>query len=321
VKRMTAAIVAGVAAAGLAAAADGGRQAVFRSRMDLVPLGVTVLDRRNTLITDLRAEEFEIWEDGRRQEIAYFAPCDAQEAEGAAKPELHLGIMLDVSGSMDEDLKTARTAAIKFLDAIPGARDFTVVDFDTEVRAAQFPQEDFPRLVERLRGRKAGGYTALFDAVGVYLDTSSGHQGRKVLVIYSDGSDNSSHITFAETIDLLKSADVTVYTIGFLEHAGSASFDLRAKLQQMAEVTGGYFINPVSMKEIESAYERVRTEIAAQYTLGFVSSNTKTDGAWRKVEIRVVKPGLKDVKIRARKGYFAPYRARGGGPGRLPPAR
>ena len=313
------ALATGLAAAvlaSLAAMPDADQRLTFRTRLDLVHLGVTVLDRRNTLIPDLQATDFEIWEDGKKQEIAYFAAGDSQGGDAAAAADLHLGIMLDVSGSMDEDLRTARTAAIKFLNTLGHAKDYTVVDFDTEVRVAQFGPTDFPHLVERVRSRKAEGYTALYDAVGVYLDTTSSQQGRKVLVLYSDGGDNSSHMRFSELIDLLKAVDVTIYTIGFLEHAGGGRFELRTQLRQMAEVTGGYFINPTSMKDIEAAYEKVRDEIAAQYTIGFVSKNAKLDGTWRKVEVRVVKPGTKDLKIRARRGYYAPYR-----PADKPPVR
>lgn len=305
VVRASAAAVAFVVLAG---APDAGQQLTFRSRLDLVHVGVTVLDRRNTVLTDLGRGDFEIWEDGRRQEIAYFAPCDAQGGDRGVRPDLHLGIMLDVSGSMDEDLRTARTASIRFLAALPEAKDYTVVDFDTEVRVAQFSQQDFPRLVERVRNREARGYTALYDAIGVYLDASSHQAGRRVLVVYSDGGDNSSRMTYGDTIDLLKAADVTLYSIGFLEHAGSGRFELRGQLQQMAETTGGYFINPTSMKDIEAAYERVREEIAGQYTLGFISTNTATDGKWRRLKVRVVKPGLDGARVRARKGYYAPYR-------------
>ena len=96
---------------------------------------------------------------------------------------------------MEEDLAFARSAAIKFLNTLHDARDITLVDFDTEVRVARFGQSEFPRLVERIRTRKADGYTALYDALGVYLDGASSQDGRKILVLYTDGGDNASSIT------------------------------------------------------------------------------------------------------------------------------
>jgi Ca-activated chloride channel family protein len=283
----------------LVASGAGAQQPVFRSGLDLVTARATALDRRGGFITDLTAGDFEIYEDGKKQTIKYFAPCDAQEHdESLPSPELHLGVLLDISGSMEEDLKLARTAAIKFLNTLVDAVDITLVDFDTEVRVALYGQNDFPRLVERVRTRKAEGYTALYDAIGVYLDGAGSQRGRKVLVVYTDGGDNASNITFSETLSLLKASDVT-------------KMEQRMQLQQIAEVTGGQFLLPTSIKELESAYEKVRQEIAAQYTLGYVSTNERTDGAWRKIEIKVTRPDLKDVRIRARKGYFGLYKPTG----------
>lgn len=310
---MRSVILVGGTLLALAASGAGAQQPVFRSGLDLVTARATALDRRGGFVTDLTAGDFEIYEDGKRQTIKYFAPCDAQEHdESLPSPELHLGVLLDISGSMEEDLKLARTAAIKFLNTLVDAVDITLVDFDTEVRVALYGQDDFPRLVERVRTRRAEGYTALYDAIGVYLDGAGSQRGRKVLVLYTDGGDNASNITFSELLSLLKASDVTVYSIGFLEHQlSSTKMDQRMQLQQIAEVTGGQFLLPTSIKELESAYEKVRQEIAAQYTLGYVSTNERTDGAWRKIEIKVTRPDLRDVRIRARKGYFGPYKPTG----------
>ena len=298
------------ALAALVAWGGGTQQPVFRSGLDLVTVRATVLDKGGGFVTDLKAEDFEVYEDGKKQVLRFFAPCDAQQRdESQMRPELHLGVLLDISGSMEEDLRLARTAAIKFLNTLVDAVDITLVDFDTEVRVALYPEADFARLVERVRTRKAEGYTALYDAIGVYLDGARLQQGRKVLVVYTDGGDNSSAITFSETLSLLKASDVTVYTIGFLEHQpGSTLRDQRMQLQQIAEVTGGQFLLPTSIKDLESAYEKVSQEIAAQYTLGYTSTNERADGSWRKIEIRVRRPDPKNVRIRARKGYFGPYK-------------
>lgn len=310
---MRSVILVGSTLLALAASGAGAQQPVFRSGLDLVTARATALDRRGGFVTDLTAADFEIYEDGKKQTIKYFAPCDAQEHdESLPSPELHLGVLLDISGSMEEDLKLARTAAIKFLNTLVDAVDITLVDFDTEVRVALYGQNDFPRLVERVRTRRAEGYTALYDAIGVYLDGAGSQRGRKVLVLYTDGGDNASNLTFSELLSLLKASDVTVYSIGFLEHQlSSTKMEQRMQLQQIAEVTGGQLLLPTSIKELESAYEKVRQEIAAQYTLGYVSTNERTDGAWRKIEIKVTRPDLKDVRIRARKGYFGPYKPTG----------
>ena len=200
----------------------------------------------------------------------------------------------------------ARTAAIKLVKALPDAVDVTLVDFDTQVRGARFSQNDFPRMVERIRGRKADGETALYDALGTYLDSASAQDGRKVVVVYTDGEDNRSSLNYAETMTLLKASDVTMYTVGFLSHLVSyRQLDARARLQRLTTPTGGQAFAPGSLKDIEQAYDKIVADIKAQYTLGYVSTNAGTDGKWRKVDVRVTRPGL---KTRARQGYFAPYR-------------
>src|SRR5580765_8076715 len=209
----------------------------FRSRVDLVNLGVTVTDRKGNLVTDLTAEDFEIVEDGRPQTVRYFA---GGNGDGAAPPAMHLGLMLDVSESMGDDMSFSKTASIKFLNTLTDAVDITVVDFDTEVRAARYSQNEFARLIERIRRKKASGNTALYDAIGLYLDGAGGQDGRKVMLLYTDGGDTQSSLRFNELIDLLKASDVTVYAIGALEHqSGSARERARSILQTIAETTGG----------------------------------------------------------------------------------
>jgi Ca-activated chloride channel family protein len=275
-------------------------QQVFRTGVDLTTFGVIVTDRKGNLVTDLAKEDFEIVEDDKAQALQYFA-----RGAGETSPVMHLGLMMDASGSMQADMKLAQSAAIKFLNMLPAAEDITLVDFDTQVRITRYPQRDFARLVERIRQRKPDGWTALYDALGTYLDGAGGQDGRKVLVMYTDGGDTRSALSFSETLTLLKASQVTVYAIGLVEHAGSARMQLQMTLRQIAETTGGQAFFPTAMKDVESAYEKVLAEINGQYHLGYVSSNAATDGAWRKVEIKLKRA---DLRVRARKGYFAPYR-------------
>ena len=274
----------------------------FRAGVDLVQVGVTVTDRKGNLVTDVTAADFEIVEDGRPQTIRFFAAGDGNADQ---RPALHLGLLLDVSESMGEDMQFSKTASIKFLNTLTDAVDIAVVDFDTEVRTARYSQNEFVRLVERIRQRKASGDTALYDAIATYLHSASEQDGRKIMLLYTDGGDTRSSVPFHELIDLLKASDVTVYAIGELEHqSASARMPQRMVLQQIAEVTGGQAFFPTSVKELDGVYEKVVAQIRAQYTVGYLSTNEKRDGTWRKVD---VKPLRKDLRVRARKGYFGPY--------------
>jgi Ca-activated chloride channel family protein len=252
----------------LGVSATSARQLTFRSGVDLTTFGVTVLDRKGNLVTDLDRDDFEVLEDGKRQNVQFFARGD-----GDTSPELHLGLVLDTSGSMTDELKLARSAAVRFLNLVPEAVDITLVDFDTQVRITRYPQRDFARMVERIRMRKAEGLTALYDALGTYLDGAESQPGRKIMVMYTDGGDTRSALSFTETVTLLKASQVTVYAIGLVERTGSD--------------------------------EKVLAEIKGQYHLGYLSTNTSTNGAWRKVEVKTTRP---DLKVRSRKGYFGPFK-------------
>lgn len=280
-----------------------GQQATFRSGVDLVTFGVTVLDKKGNLIADLTQADFDVVEEGKAQTVKYFARGDGDSA-----PETHLGLLLDTSGSMELDINLARGAAIKFLNLLPEAEDITLVDFDTQVRVTRYPQRDFARMVERIRMRKPDGYTALYDAVGVYLDGADQQDGRCVLVMYTDGGDTRSTLSFSSVIELLKASQTTVYAVGLVENTGSYRNELKMRLQQMVDATGGQAFFPSALKDLEASYAKVLREIKAQYHLGYLPSNLTQDGAWRKVEIKLKRP---DLKVRSRKGYFAPYKDSG----------
>lgn len=277
-----------------------GQQPTFRAGVDLVTFGVTVVDKKGNLVTNLSEEDFTVIEDGTPQMVRYFARGDGETA-----PETHLGLLLDTSGSMERDLSLARGAAIKFLNLLPTAEDITLVDFDTEVRVTRYPQRDFARLVERIRMRKPEGWTALYDALGVYLDGADQQSGRSILVMYTDGADSRSTMNFSNVMELLKASQTTVYAVGLLENTGSYRNELRMRLQQMVDATGGQAFFPYALKELDSAYEKVLAEIKAQYHLGYLPINAAQDGTWRRVDIKLKRS---DLKLRTRKGYFAAFK-------------
>jgi Ca-activated chloride channel homolog len=280
------------------------QQSTFRSGVDLVNMGVTVTERSGNLIGGLSADDFEVLEDGVRQTVRFFS----SGGTGDPAPELHLGLLLDVSESMTEDSAFTKTAAVKFLNTLTDALDITVVDFDSQVRVGRFEQREFARAIERIRQQKPDGHTALYDAIGLYVDGAAAQPGRKIMLLYTDGGDTQSALRFGELLDLLKASDITVYAVGLLEHQSQASRTAQRRvLQQIAETTGGLAFFPQAVRSLDAVYDRVIAEIRAQYTLGYHSTNEQADGAWRKVEIRLVRKDLRDLRLRSRKGYYARY--------------
>ena len=279
-------------------------QQTFRTHVDLVHFGVAVTDKAGVPIMGLTAEDFEIKEAGKPQTIQFFAAGDPEAA-----PPLHIGFLLDASGSMEDDIKDVRTAAIKFLNTMEQAVDITLVDFDTEVRMARYASSDYARLIERIRGRKADGYTALYDALGVYLSGTGDQTGQKILIMYTDGGDTRSTLSINEVIDLLRASDVTVYVVGYLEHqSSSARTSQRMELSRFAAMTGGLALFPTSLKDVDKMYEKIQREITSRYSLGYTSTDERMNGAWRAVDIRLKRPDLKGAKLRTRDGYFAPFK-------------
>ena len=302
---MKQAVVAAIVVSGaIALAAQQGISPTFRAAVDLVNFGVVVVDKQGNPVTGLKQDDFQVVENGKVQTLKFFAAGDPDAA-----PPLHLGLLLDTSGSMADDLRDARSAAVKFVNALDRAADVTLVDFDTQVRVARFGQEDYPRLVERIRQRNADGWTALYDAIGVYLDGAQRQDGQKVLVLYTDGGDTTSSLTFRDVLDLVKASDATIYAVGYLEHQSSSSrIQQRMDLQRLVAITGGLAFFPATARDLEGVFDKIRAEIASRYSLGYLSTDPRTDGAWRGVEIKLLRTDLKGVRVRTRTGYFAPYK-------------
>jgi Ca-activated chloride channel family protein len=282
-------------------------QPVFRGGVDLIQVSVTVVDADGKPVDGLSAEDFVITEDERREEVTYFSRGVASDLDTMP---FHLGVLFDASGSMGRDARFAKTAALRFLRGLDFAEDMTLVDFDSEVRVSRFSQADFPRLAQRLRAKKAEGLTALYDALGVYLDGAFDQDGRKVLLMYTDGGDTRSRLRFNELLELVRASDVTIYAVGFQTQNRTADRMMtRRQLEEIVDLTGGQSYFPGSLDDLDAIYQQIRDEMENRYSLGYVSSDTTTDGEWREVAVTLsdARPELEVFTIRAREGYFAPY--------------
>ena len=280
---------------GLAAAP----QQTFKTGVSLVHVPVVVTGKDGALVRGLTREDFRLTENGAPQSVQFFL-------EGAAgeKLPLHIGLLLDVSGSMGTELAQAATAAVRFVNALDEAEDVTLVDFDETVRVARFRPDDYPRLFERMREKRAEGMTALYDAVGMFLRSTADLEGQRVLLLYTDGGDTTSALNFGQLEKLLKQNDVLIYSIGYLSRQarmGMAEMQLRG----IARDTGGDAFFPDDPRELNEIYARILDELGSRYTLGYLSTNQQDDGAWRKIDVKITRADAAKAKVRARPGYYA----------------
>jgi Ca-activated chloride channel family protein len=300
-----AAAAALVAAASAALAADGRiPQPIFPAQLEEVHLTVTVHDAAGHLVSDLKPEDFVVLENGRPQKVQLFGRAVEPGQEQALA--LDLGLLMDTSASMLQQLKLSQEAALRFLESIPRARDLVTIFFDDDIRLSRYNSENQQGLFERIAEAKGGGDTALYDAISVYLSRVQDSSGRKVLVLFTDGEDTRSALAFGECLQLIRSSGVTIYPIAFtagLPPGSARALRSKSVLEQMAEVTGGSVFTPRSSKDLSGIYERILQELSSQYVLGYISDDPARDGKFRRLKVDVSGKGL---RVRHRTGYFAP---------------
>jgi Ca-activated chloride channel family protein len=277
---------------------------VFRAGLDMVNVTVTVRDRHGTLVSDLAASDFVVREDGRKQKLQVFAP--AAQPGDRSELALNLGMLFDTSESMRDDLRLSQESAIRFLDAIPRARDLVLIFFDRDIRISRYSSENQQGIFGRILETEGEGRTALNDAIAVYLSRVADTPGRKVLVLFSDGDDTTSTVPESEIRRMVRSSNVTIYPVAFAgERPPSSPEGMRARafLYALAQSTGGQIFSPHASRELAAIYQSILDELSSQYVLGYVSDNLKRDGKYRRLSVEVKRP---DVQVRCRPGYTAP---------------
>ncbi len=260
--------------------------------VSLVELYTTVVDRNDRLAKGLTVDDFEVYEDGRRQKIAKF--------ELVENLPLTIGIVIDTSGSMANSIIEAQQAATDFLANIVTRRDrcFAVGFSDRPVMLMP-PTNDVDAVELSLQGLLAAGFTSLHDAIVTSLYYFRGVTGRRALVLLSDGDDTSSNLSFREALEYSRRTGVSVYTIGL--DVGTLDLGIRDKLKDLSRETGGrsFFISDAD--ELFSVYKEIEEELRSQYLIAYAPDTVSRDGAYREVEVKVTKRGL---KARTARGYY-----------------
>jgi Ca-activated chloride channel family protein len=270
------------AAGGVICAAQKG----LKVDVDLVMVNVSVTDSENHSVSDLKAGNFQIFEDKIEQQIRYFS--------SEAAP-LSLGIVFDISHSMERKLDFAKDAAMKFLETGTPEDEYFLVEFSTRARLAEGFTSDIKRLRDRLSLTPAEGSTALYDAV--YLGLSklkAGHHPKKALLLITDGEDNHSRYSRGDLREVVRESDAQIYVI-----------DLgRALVGDLADMTGGHSYR-TSVNDLEDTCEKIALELKNQYVIGYASTNQNKDGKFRKIRVKLTPPaGMTRLTARAREGYY-----------------
>ena len=268
---------------------------VINIESSVVILNAAVSDTGGRTVSGLKQSQFKVFEDGKEQKIDFF---QSEETPFAAV------ILLDTSGSMETRVSMARSAAINFLDGLRPDDVAAIYNFDSKVKLVQ----DFSNsrdITERIFDLKADGYTALNDAV-YQAAQELGKRGekRKAIIVLSDGADNKSGHSADRALKAALAENVTIYTVDMsaIDTGGRERMQSQGALKNFAEKSGGYFVATPGGAAMRDAFKGIVEELGTQYTLGYQPLNTKKDGKWRSIEVRVARPNL---NIRTRKGYNA----------------
>ncbi|MDI9611581.1 MAG: VWA domain-containing protein [Acidobacteriota bacterium] len=275
--------------------------------VNMVNVPVTVRGADGDFVRGLPQDSFRLLEDGQPQEILFFAQ------EGLP---VHIAIVLDNSGSVRSEWGAIRYATRRFIEQLKPGDRFSLTSFNTEIRLKMDWGTDTARLDPVLTSIYCKGNTKVWDAVWVVCnDVFRGVEGKKAMIIMSDGMDNESAVTYEEALEAAVQAEVAVYVVSKTEALRQLALTLYREvpqkqfliadqaLRKLAYATGGRVLYPNNFGQLDDIYADVDEELRNQYTLGYVSDNTDKDGSYRQIEVRVARPG---VSITARPGYYAP---------------
>jgi Ca-activated chloride channel family protein len=289
--------------------------------VNLVDVLFTVLNRRNKLVPDLEKDDFKIFDDNKPQSIRYFSR--------QTDLPLRIGLLMDTSNSIRDRLKFEQDAATNFLfSVIRHNRDQAfVMTFDDEPNILQSFTDDAGRLRDEIVKTRAGGGTAVFDAIYVACQKELSHPPRppgdqpdvvrRVMVLISDGDDNLSMHTRAEAIEMAQRTSVVIYTIStstqWIQLSQTDPSKLADRkthltdgdkiLEDLAQQTGGRAFFPYHVDDLDQSFQDIGDELRNQYSIAYNPSNSILDGKYHKIRIEV--PDHKGYQVRARRGYFA----------------
>jgi len=296
-------IAAGVSAQPPASKATGDEDQKSQFTLDVtrVQLLFTVSDKKGRFVSNLAKEDFEVFEAKKPQSIVEFT--------AESDLPLRLAILIDTSNSIRDRFKFQQEAATDFVNTVirPQEDRAVVVSFDAAPELVADLTGDIEKLTSAIRSLRAGGGTALYDAIffacrDKLMQDQPRHKFRRAMVILSDGEDNQSRYTRDQALEMAHKAEVVVYSIS-TNRLGSES-DGDNVLKYFAEQTGGQTFFPFKAQELAQSFENIANELRHQYNVLYRPEPLKADGLYHTVDVKV--RGRKDLVVRVRHGYYAP---------------
>ena len=267
---------------------------VDKVNVEVVQVTVTVTDDSGHFVGGIPRSAFKVFEDGKPQQITYFASEDVP---------LELIVAVDISGSMAPSMPKLKRAVKDFLGAVPSNDAVTLLGFNDNVFALTRKTTDPPERVRAVDRLAPWGATALYDVILRGIDMLGRQTGRKALVVFTDGEDQGSHVAIEDVERRLQASDVTLYMIA--QGRGISQEYLKRTMQRLTVPTGGRTFTTDSVDTLQGAFEELLDELSNQYLLGYPPTNIKRDDTWREIKVQV--DG--HTGIRARQGYRAtPYK-------------
>lgn len=266
--------------------------ATIKVQVRLVEVYASVHDQKGHFVDGLSRENFQVLEDGKPQQIAAF---------DSTSQSLSCAVLLDTTGSMNEALPRVKNSIVKLIDELGPEDSVAIYTFDERLVIRQDFTTDKDAAKRAALRTRAEGATALFDALSEASQELSQRSGKKVLILFTDGDDNSSALNASAAVARAKKAGVPLYTIA--EGEATRSKDLRKLLDDLSQRTGGAAYEVKKPGDIEPVFHEISEDLRHLYMISYRPPEDANDGKWRKIDLLV--KGPKDYRVRAKEGYFA----------------
>lgn len=271
--------------------------------VNLVNVVFTVTDKHGRFIKDLKKEDFRVLDDNK-------PPTEVKGFVAETDLPLRVGLLIDASNSIRDRFKFEQEAAIEFLNQIvrPKQDQAFVIGFDSTAEVTQDFTDNTEALSRGVRGLRAGGGTALFDAVYAACRDKLANSApantatRRAIILLSDGDDNQSRVTREEAVEMAQRAEVIIYAISTNITGVKGKGD--KVLERFADATGGRLFTPFKLQDVADAFTEIQDELRSQYAIAYKPADFLSDGRYRTINIEAT--GRKNLRVRARRGYYAP---------------